>query len=112
MPVSSAGLIEVTVNNSSDLVGNEDEIVIQEGKDMNLYLRVKGQYRESGNNNTVDGMTIKLYFRNNEDLRDPLIGYPDFQPLCDTCEDPGYDEYLARFRTSDAAFTGAPIEPT
>ena len=106
MPVSSAGLIEVSVNNSSDLVGNEDEIVIQEGKDMNLYLRVKGQYRESGNNNTVDGMTIKLYFRNNEDPRDSLIGYPDYQPLCDTCEDPGYDEYLARFRTSDAAFAG------
>ncbi len=106
MPVSSAGLIEVTVNNSSDLVGNEDEMIIQEGKDMNLYLRIKGQYREAGNNNTVDGMTIKLHFRNTEDIRDPLIGYPDFQPLCDTCEDPGYDEYLARFRTSDSAFAG------
>ena len=106
MPVSSAGLIEVTVNNSSDLVGNEDEIVIQEGKDMNLYLRIKGQYRESGNNNTVEGMAIKLHFRNLEDQRDPLIGYPDFQPLCDTCKDPGYDEYLARFRTSDDAFNG------
>ena len=106
MPVSSAGLIEVTVNNSSDLVGNEDEIIIQEGKDMNLYLRIKGQYRDSGNNNTVDTMMIKLHFRSNEDIRDSLIGYPEFQPLCDTCEDPGYDEFLARFRTADTAFTG------
>ena len=106
MPVSSAGLIEISINNSSDLVGNEDEIIIQEGNDMNLYLRIKGQYRESGNNNTVDTMAIKLHFRSNEDIRDSQTGYPIFQRLCDTCEDPGYDEYSARFRTSDTAYSG------
>ena len=106
LPFSSAGLIEVSVNSSEDLTTAEEEISFQEGTDLNLYIRLKGIYREPGNNNTVEGITIKVKFKNTEDPRDSLTGYPEFQPLCDTCEDPGYDEYLSKFRSSDERFKG------
>ena len=106
LPFSSAGLLEVSVNSSEDLVVSEDETIIQEGINLNLYVRLKGAYREAGNNNTVESITINVNFRNTEDPRDSLIGYPEYQPLCDTCSDPGYDEYLSKFRSSDTRFKG------
>ena len=106
LPFSSAGLLEVSVNSSEDLVVSEDETIIQEGTNLNLYVRLKGAYREAGNNNTVESITINVNFRNTEDPRDSLIGYPEYQPLCDTCSDPGYDEYLSKFRSSDTRFKG------
>ena len=106
LPFSSAGLLEVSVNSSEDLVVSEDETIIQEGTNLNLYVRLKGAYREAGNNNTVESITINVNFRNTEDPRESLIGYPEFQPLCDTCSDPGYDEYLSKFRSSDTRFKG------
>jgi len=106
LPFSSAGLLEVSVNSSEDLVVSEDETIIQEGTNLNLYVRLKGAYREAGNNNTVESITINVNFRNNEDPRESVIGYPEFQPLCDTCSDPGYDEYLSKFRSSDTRFKG------
>ena len=106
LPFSSAGLLEVSVNSSEDLVVSEDETIIQEGTNLNLYVRLKGAYREAGNNNTVESITINVNFRNTEDPRESVIGYPEFQPLCDTCSDPGYDEYLSKFRSSDTRFKG------
>jgi len=106
LPFSSAGLLEVSVNSSEDLTVSEDETIFQEGTNLNLYVRLKGAYREEGNNNTVETITINVNFRNLEDPRDSLIGYPEYQPLCDTCEDPGYDEYLSKFRSSDTRFKG------
>ena len=106
LPFSSAGLLEVSVNSSEDLVVSEDETVFQEGTNLNLYVRLKGAYREAGNNNTVEAITINVNFKNLEDPRDSLIGYPEYQPLCDTCSDPGYDEYLSKFRSSDDRFKG------
>ena len=106
LPFSSAGLLEVSVNSSEDLVVSEDETIIQEGTNLNLYVRLKGAYREAGNNNTVESITINVNFRNAEDPRESVIGYPEFQPLCDTCSDPGYDEYLSKFRSSDTRFKG------
>ena len=106
LPFSSAGLLEVSVNSSEDLVVSEDETIIQEGTNLNLYVRLKGAYREVGNNNTVESITINVNFRNTEDPRESVIGYPEFQPLCDTCSDPGYDEYLSKFRSSDTRFKG------
>ena len=104
LPFSSAGLLEVSINSSEDLVVSEDETIIQEGTDLNLYVKLKGAYREPGNNNTVEAITINVNFRNLEDPRETLLGYPEFQPLCDTCSDPGYDEYLSKFRSSDDRF--------
>ena len=106
LPFSSAGLLEVSVNSSEDLVVSEDETIIQEGTNLNLYVRLKGAYREAGNNNTVESITINVNFKNIEDSRESVIGYPEFQPLCDTCSDPGYDEYLSKFRSSDTRFKG------
>ena len=106
LPFSSAGLLEVSVNSSEDLVVSEDETIIQEGTNLNLYVRLKGAYREAGNNNTVESITINVNFRNTDDPRESVIGYPEFQPLCDTCSDPGYDEYLSKFRSSDTRFKG------
>ena len=106
LPFSSAGLLEVSVNSSDDLVVSEDETIIQEGTNLNLYVRLKGAYREAGNNNTVESITINVNFRNTDDPRESVIGYPEFQPLCDTCSDPGYDEYLSKFRSSDTRFKG------
>ena len=106
LPFSSAGLLEVSVNSSDDLVVSEDETIIQEGTNLNLYVRLKGAYREAGNNNTVESITINVNFRDTDDPRESVIGYPEFQPLCDTCSDPGYDEYLSKFRSSDTRFKG------
>ena len=106
LPVSSAGLLEISVNNSGDLITSEDETIIQEGTNLNLYVKLKGTYRDPGNNNTVEAIIITVNFRNLDDPRDSLIGYPEFQPLCDTCEDKGYDEYLSKFRSSDTRFNG------
>ena len=64
LPFSSAGLLEVSVNSSEDLVVSEDETIIQEGTNLNLYVRLKGAYREAGNNNTVESITINVNFRN------------------------------------------------
>ena len=69
LPFSSAGLHEVSVNSSEDLVVSEDETIIQEGTNLNLYVRLKGAYREAGNNNTVESITINVNFRNTEDPR-------------------------------------------
>ena len=36
LPFSSAGLVELAINNSDDLLVSEDEIIFQEGTDLNL----------------------------------------------------------------------------
>jgi hypothetical protein len=35
-----------------------------------------------------------------------VLGYPEYQSLCDECEDPGYDEYASKFRADDERFKG------
>jgi len=104
LPFSSAGLVEVAINNSDDLLVSEDDIVFHEGKDLNLYLRLKGDLRNSGNDNYVETITLNVHFVDDDDRRDSIIGYPEYQKLCDTCEDPGYDEYRAIFRGDDSRF--------
>ena len=42
LPYSSAGLVELSINNSDDLLVSEDEIIFQEGTTLNLYVRLKG----------------------------------------------------------------------
>ena len=104
LPFSSAGLVEIAINNSDDLLVSEDDIVFQEGRDLNLYLRLKGDLRNSGNDNYVETITLNVHFVSDDDRRDSIIGYPEYQKLCDTCEDPGYDEYRAIFRGDDSRF--------
>ncbi len=104
LPYSSAGLVELSINNSDDLLVSEDEIIFQEGTTLNLYVRLKGDLRTDTSDKYVESIIINVHFRNDEDRRDSLIGYPEYQALCDTCEDPGYDEYLSKFRGNDERF--------
>jgi len=104
LPFSSAGLVELSINNSDDLLVSEDEIIFQEGTNLNLYVRLKGDLRNENSDKYVESIIINVNF--NDDGRESLIGYPEYQPLCDTCEDPGYDEYLSKFRGNDERFDG------
>ena len=104
LPFSSAGLVELSINNSDDLLVSEDEIIFQEGTDLNLYVRLKGDLRNENSDKYVESIIINVNF--NDDGRESLMGYPEYQPLCDTCEDPGYDEYLSKFRGNDERFDG------
>lgn len=106
LPFSSAGLVELAINNSDDLLVSEDEIIFQEGTNMDLYVRLKGDLRSESSDKYVESIVIKVHFRNDDDIRESLTGYPEFQALCDTCEDPGYDEYLSKFRGNDERFQG------
>ena len=104
LPFSSAGLVELSINNSDDLLVSEDDIIFQEGTDLNLYVRLKGDLRNENSDKYVESIIINVNF--NDDGRESLMGYPEYQPLCDTCEDPGYDEYLSKFRGNDERFDG------
>ena len=114
LPFSSAGLVELSINDSDDLLVSEDEIVFQEGTNLNFYVNInsKSDYaRMEGDNPAnpekyVTGIMIEVSFSNLEDQRDSLIGYPEYQPLCDTCEATDFDEYLSKFRGNDERFKG------
>ena len=104
LPFSSAGLVELSINNSGDLLVSEDEIIYQTGTNLDLYVRLKGDLRDANSDKYVDSIIIKVNFI--DEGRESLTGYPNFQPLCDTCEDPGYDEHLSKFRGNDERFQG------
>ncbi len=104
LPFSSAGLVELAINNSDDLLVSEDEIIYQAGTNLDLYIRLKGDLRDKNSDKYVELIVIKVNF--SDDGRETLTGYPNFQNLCDTCEDPGYDEYLSKFRGNDERFQG------
>ena len=106
LPFSSAGLVELSINNTDDLLVSEDEIIFQEGTNMDLYVRLKGDLRSESSDKYVESIVIKVHFRNDDDIRESMTGYPEYQALCDTCEDPGYDEYLSKFRGNDDRFQG------
>ena len=57
-------MLEISINNSGDLITSEDETIIQEGTNLNLYVKLKGTYRDPGNNNTVEAIIITVNFRN------------------------------------------------
>ena len=114
LPVSSAGLVELSINDSEDLVVSEDEIEFQEGTNLNFYIKInsesdyaKMEGDEPANPDLyITGILIEVNFKSYEDPRDSLIGYPEYQPLCDTCQATGFDEYLSKFRGSDERFKG------
>ena len=101
---AEAGLVEISINDSEDLtVREEDPPIYQEGINLTLYIRIKGEFRDYDSEKYVESMIINVIF---EDPRDSVLGYPEYQPLCDECEDPGYDEYLSKFRGNDERFQG------
>ena len=40
LPFSSAGLVELSINDSDDLIVSEDEISFQEGTNLNFYVKI------------------------------------------------------------------------
>jgi len=110
LPVASAGLVEVYVNNSEDLVIAEEAVTIPYGKDFTLTFQVGGPYRiESGDDNlSAYSINMDVRFLNDLDNRADcsMCAIPSYQTLGDTEEDTGYDEYVARFYSDSEVFEG------
>ena len=79
LPFSSAGLVELSINNTDDLLVSEDEIIFQEGTNMDLYVRLKGDLRSESSDKYVESIVIKVHFRNDDDIRESMTGYPEYQ---------------------------------
>ncbi len=120
LPFSSAKLVQVGINDSEDLLTSENEIIFQEGRDLNLYVRLDsdGDYaklvtvddkQEPANPDLyVKGIQINVIFKSETDIRESLIGYPEYVNWreCESCSDPGYEEYISKFRGKDERFDG------
>jgi len=114
LPLSSAGLVELSINDSEDLVISEDDIEFQEGTNLNFYIKINSEsdYAKMAGDEPanpelyITGILIEVNFKSYDDPRDSLIGYPEYQPLCDTCQATGFDEYLSKFRGTDDRFKG------
>ena len=110
IPTASAGLVQVYINNSEDLVTSEDQTSIQQGKDFTITFHVGGPYRiESGDDNlSVYNLNMDVHFLNDNDIRPSCVmcAIPNYKSLSDTEKDPGYDEYEARFYGDNPVFEG------
>ena len=120
LPFSSAKLVQVGINDSEDLLTSENEIIFQEGRDLNLYVRLDsdGDYaklvtvddkQEPTNPDLyVKVIQINVIFKSETDIRESLIGYPEYVNWreCEACSDPGYEEYISKFRGNDERFDG------
>ena len=46
LPLASAGLVEIYINDSVELTESETEVVIEAGKDLDLIIQQRGPYRK------------------------------------------------------------------
>ena len=110
LPMASAGLVEVYLNDSEDLVTSEEDITLKYGKDFILTFHVGGPYRiESGDDNfSAYSINVDVHFLSDVDRRDSctMCAIPNLKPLGDTDKDPGYDTYQATFFSDMVAFEG------
>ncbi len=110
LPMASAGLVEVYLNDSEDLVTSEEDITLKYGKDFILTFHVGGPYRiESGDDNfSAYSINVDVHFLSDVDRRDSctMCAIPNLKPLGDTDKDPGYDIYQATFFSDMVAFEG------
>ena len=110
LPMASAGLVEVYLNDSEDLVTSEEDITLKYGKDFILTFHVGGPYRiESGDDNfSAYSINVDVHFLSDEDRRDTctMCAIPNLKPLGDTDKDPGYDLYQATFYSDMEALDG------
>ena len=110
LPVASAGLVQIYLDDSEDLVTAEKNIKIQYGKDFILTFHVGGDYRmDSGNDNlSVYSIHLDVIFLSDTDPRGSctMCAIPTYQSLSDTEQDPGYDEFQARFFSGTVVFEG------
>jgi hypothetical protein len=110
LPIASAGLVGVYLNDSEDLVTSEEDITLPYGKDFILTFHVGGPYRiESGDDNfSAYSINVDVHFLSDVDRRDSctMCAIPNLKPLGDTDKDPGYDTYQATFFSDMVAFEG------
>jgi len=101
LPMASAGLVGVYLNDSEDLVTSEEDITLPYGKNFILTFHVGGPYRiESGDDNfSAYSINVDIHFLSDVDRRDTctMCAIPNLKPLGDTDKDPGYDTYQATF---------------
>ena len=110
LPMASAGLVGVYLNDSEDLVTSEEDITLPYGKNFILTFHVGGPYRiESGDDNfSAYSINVDVHFLSDVDRRDTctMCAIPNLKPLGDTDKDPGYDTYQATFFSDMVAFEG------
>ena len=110
LPMASAGLVGVYLNDSEDLVTSEENITLPYGKNFILTFHVGGPYRiESGDDNfSAYSINVDVHFLSDVDRRDSctMCAIPNLKPLGDTDKDPGYDTYQATFFSDMVAFEG------
>jgi len=110
LPMASAGLVGVYLNDSEDLVTSEEDITLPYGKNFILTFQVGGPYRiESGDDNfSAYSINVDVHFLSDVDRRDTctMCAIPNLKPLGDTDKDPGYDTYQATFFSDMVAFEG------
>ena len=110
LPMASAGLVGVYLNDSEDLVTSEESITLPYGKNFILTFHVGGPYRiESGDDNfSAYSINVDVHFLSDVDRRDTctMCAIPNLKPLGDTDKDPGYDTYQATFFSDMVAFEG------
>ena len=110
LPMASAGLVGVYVNDSEDLVTSEENTIIPYGKNFILAFHVGGPYRiESGDDNfSAYSINVDVHFLSDVDRRDTctMCAIPNLKPIGDTDKDPGYDVYEATFFSDMVAFEG------
>lgn len=104
MPVSSGALIEIYINDT-DMLNNEDDIIIQGGKDLKLTIRLSGDYkRDSENENlSIQSISISVTFLNDAENRGTTSGIPTLVPEGNDATI-NYEEWEARFRSTDPIF--------
>ena len=110
LPIASAGLVGVYLNDSEDLVTSEEDTTIPYGKNFILAFHVGGPYRiESGDDNfSAYSINVDVHFLSDVDRRDTctMCAIPNLKPLGDTDTDPGHDVYEATFFSDMVAFEG------
>ena len=105
---AEADSVEVLLNDTALYFQDNENYPIESVEsetDIELFIRLKGGFRDSESDLYVESIVITLYFRSYENPIDYVIGYPEYQPLCSNCSDPGYDEYRIIFRGTDERFT-------
>ena len=109
LPVSSAALVEIYVNDENMLVNElEGNYVVQGGKDLELVIRLDGDYRMFDSNNenlSVQKMSGNVEFLSDEDSRGTTSGIPQPEPESNDASIT-YEEFSSTFRASDPIFKG------
>ena len=107
LPVSSAALVEIYVNDENMLVNElEGNYVVQGGKDLELVIRLDGDYRMLDSNNenlSVQKMSVNVEFLSDEDSRGTTSGIPQPEPESNDASIT-YEEFSSTFRANDPIF--------